>query len=51
MGYAELVEILKDPADPEHKDCLQWLGLDDAADFDPDSFYAEAVTEALSALR
>ena len=34
-GYAELVEILSDPADPEHQDRLEWLGLDDAADSTP----------------
>jgi hypothetical protein len=50
-GYAELVEVLNDPADPEHEDRLEWLGLDDAADFDPDRFDAEAVTQALAALR
>jgi Plasmid pRiA4b ORF-3-like protein len=50
-GYADLVRILNDPADPEHRDRLEWLGLDDAADFDPDSFDADAVTSALSALR
>jgi hypothetical protein len=30
---------------------LEWLGLDDAADFNPDSFDAEAVTHSLSTLR
>ena len=49
-GYAELVQMLNDPADPEHKERLEWLGLDDAADFDPDRFDAEAVTRALSSL-
>jgi hypothetical protein len=49
-GYAELVQVLNDPADPEHKDTLEWLGLDDAAAFDPDRFDAEAVTQALAAL-
>ncbi len=49
-GYADLVEVLNDPADPEHQDRLEWLGLDDAADFDPDSFDAETVTQALSRL-
>ena len=47
-GYAELVEVLNDPADQEHADRLEWLGLDDAAEFDPDRFDAEAVTRALS---
>ena len=50
-GYAELVEVLNDPADREHNDRLEWLGLDDAAEFDPDRFDAEAVTRALSFAR
>ena len=50
-GYAELVETLNDPGHPEHEERLEWLGLDSAADFDPDSFDAEGVTKALSALR
>jgi Plasmid pRiA4b ORF-3-like protein len=49
-GYADLVEVLNDPADPEHHDRLEWLGLDHAADFDPDRFDAETVTQALSRL-
>jgi hypothetical protein len=49
-GYAELVEILNDPDHPEHEDRLEWLGLDDAAAFDPDRFDAAAVTRALSNL-
>jgi hypothetical protein len=50
-GYADLVETLNDPDHPEHQDKLEWLGLDDAADFTPDRFDAEAVTRALSASR
>jgi hypothetical protein len=50
-GYADLMEILSDPANPEHRDRLEWLGLDDATDFTPERFDAEAVTRALSALR
>jgi hypothetical protein len=46
-GYAELVEVLRDPADQEHQDRLEWLGLDAAAEFDPDKFDAEAVTRTL----
>jgi len=49
-GYAELVEVLGDPDHPEHEDRLEWLGLDDAAGFDPDRFDADAVTRALSNL-
>jgi len=50
-GYAELVEVLSDPDDEEHDDRLEWLGLDTAAEFDPDRFDAEAVTRALSFAR
>ena len=50
-GYAELVEVLNDPADQEHNDRLEWLGLDNAAEFDPDRFDADAVTRALSFAR
>ncbi len=46
-GYADLVEILKDPTDPEHAERLEWLGLDAATDFAPDRFDAAAVTRAL----
>ncbi|MFU8871714.1 plasmid pRiA4b ORF-3 family protein [Micromonospora sp. SL4-19] len=50
-GYAELVEILGDPTNPEHEERLEWLGLDDPADFDPARFNAKAVTEALQQRR
>ena len=46
-----VLEVLNDPADQEHNDRLEWLGLDDAAEFDPDGFDAEAVTRALSFAR
>lgn len=50
-GYEYLVEILSDPTNPEHEERLEWLGLDDATEFDPARFDAEAVTKALSVLR
>lgn len=50
-GYADLVEILADPAHEDHADLLEWLGLDVAADFDPAAFSAAEVTEGLSDLR
>jgi hypothetical protein len=43
--------VLRDPADQEHEDRLEWLGLDNAAEFDPDRFDADAVTRALSFAR
>jgi hypothetical protein len=50
-GYADLVEVLADPAHPEHEDRLEWLGLDDAAEFDPADFDATAVNQALTRVR
>ncbi|MGH3903482.1 MAG: plasmid pRiA4b ORF-3 family protein [Pseudonocardiaceae bacterium] len=50
-GYGDLVEVLADPAHPDHEDRLEWLGLDDPAQFDPAGFDATAVTQALSRLR
>jgi hypothetical protein len=33
-GYAELKEILADPNHEQHPEMLEWLGLDDASEFD-----------------
>jgi hypothetical protein len=50
-GYAELVEILRDPSHPDHGHKLEWLGLDDAEDFDPAAFDLDGINEELAALR
>ena len=50
-GYADLAQTLTDPTHPGHDDMLEWLGLSDAADFDPAEFDAQTVTQALSELR
>ncbi len=50
-GYEELVEVLADPAHPEHEERLQWLGLADASQFAPDAFDLEAVNSRLGAPR
>ncbi|WP_030438875.1 plasmid pRiA4b ORF-3 family protein [Actinoplanes subtropicus] len=47
-GYADLLEILADPAHPEHEERLEWLGLDSSADFDPARFNAADITRALT---
>ncbi|MEJ3744033.1 plasmid pRiA4b ORF-3 family protein [Actinomycetes bacterium KLBMP 9797] len=47
-GYANLIDTLANPDDPEHDDMVEWLGLDDPADFDPAAFDPEAVTRALT---
>jgi hypothetical protein len=45
------MDILNDPAHPEHDDRLDWLGLDDPTEFDPAEFDPEAVTQALVRMR
>lgn len=50
-GYAELKEILADPGHEQHEEMLEWLGLDDAADFDPTEFSVDEMNEQLAALR
>jgi hypothetical protein len=50
-GYEELVEILADPQHPEHEERLEWLGLEDATQFDPAAFDPVEVNRALAKLR
>jgi hypothetical protein len=50
-GYEELVEVLADPAHPQHEERLQWLGLAEASQFTPDAFDVETVNCRLGALR
>lgn len=48
-GYAELLDVLADPAHPEHSSMLEWLGLDSPADLDPAEFDRDAVNQVLPA--
>ncbi len=36
-GYAELKQILTNPSHEQHQEMLDWLGLDNASDFDPNT--------------
>jgi hypothetical protein len=45
-GYAEFLEALQDPENPEYEEMLEWL--DD--DFDPEEFDLEGVNEKLTGL-
>jgi hypothetical protein len=45
-GYEHLREVLADPADEEHGEMLEWLGLQAAA-FDPARFDVDEVNRAL----
>jgi hypothetical protein len=49
-GYQDLIEILADPTHDEHKERLEWLGLDSGGEFDPAAFDVDEVNEALSGL-
>lgn len=49
-GYGDLLDVLADPAHPDHASSLEWLGLDSATDFDPTAFDASAITSALASL-
>jgi hypothetical protein len=46
-GYEHLREVLADPADEEHGEMLEWLGLQTAAEFDPARFDVDEVNRAL----
>ncbi|MGH3397636.1 MAG: plasmid pRiA4b ORF-3 family protein [Streptosporangiaceae bacterium] len=46
-GYAELKEVLANPAHEDHLDRLEWLGLDTGEDFDPREFSAADVNPRL----
>lgn len=50
-AYEELIEVLADPAHPEHEERLEWLGLAEASQFAPDAFDVEAVNDRLGVRR
>ena len=47
-GYAELKEVLAEPTHEQHREMLDWLGLDDASAFDPGGFDADEIEEELA---
>ena len=46
-GYADLKETLADPAHEDHEEMLEWLGLDNGADFDPKELSLDEVNARL----
>ncbi len=46
-GYAELLEIIKDPEHEEYEERMEWLG----EEFNPEAFNTEEVNQALESLR
>jgi Plasmid pRiA4b ORF-3-like protein len=49
-GYEDLRAALADPNPAEHADLLDWMGLDSAADFDPEAFAVEQADQRLRSL-
>jgi hypothetical protein len=47
-GYANLREILADPDHDEHQQMLEWLGLDNASEFDPAAVTTEGIDYELA---
>jgi pRiA4b ORF-3-like protein len=47
-GYANLKEILADPDHDEHQEMLEWLGLDNASEFDPAAVTTEDIDYELA---
>ncbi|WP_157212102.1 plasmid pRiA4b ORF-3 family protein [Desulfomonile tiedjei] len=43
-GYENLLEVLKDPSDPEYEDVLDWV----SSDFDPEEFNLELINKILA---
>jgi hypothetical protein len=42
-GYAEFLEVIRNPKHPEHEEMLEWVG----GDFDPEEFDVEVVNGGL----
>ena len=49
-GFADLLNVLASPRHEDHAALLSWLGLESAAEFNPDAFDRDAVNAALSKL-
>jgi hypothetical protein len=47
-GYASLRAILADPHHDEHQEMLEWLGLNDASEFDPAAVSTEDISYELA---
>ena len=47
-GYANLKKILADPSQDEHQDMLEWLGLDNATEFDPKTITIDEIEQDLA---
>jgi hypothetical protein len=46
-GYAEFLQTIADPSDPEYAEMLEWVG----SDFDPEEFDIEEVNQMFASMR
>lgn len=47
-GYYDLLNTLANPRHENHAQTLSWLGIESAAEFDPDHFDLDAANTALA---
>lgn len=47
-GYAELKDTLADPSHEQHQEMLDWLGLDNASEFDPAAVATDDIEQELA---
>jgi hypothetical protein len=47
-GYADLKEILADPSHEQHQEMLDWLGLENPSEFDPNTIAADQIKEEVA---
>ena len=47
-GYADLKAILADPSHEQRQEMLDWLGLDNSSEFDPDAITTEQIEYELA---
>jgi len=46
-GYADFLEAIQDPNNPDHEDLLEWIG----GSFDPEAFDLEEINRRLQKIR
>ena len=49
-GYGYLLEVLNDPANPDHKEMRKWLGLRKGQQWDVNAFDIDAVNDRLKTI-
>ncbi len=47
-GYADLKDILADPGHEQHQEMLDWLGLDDSSEFNPNAIPTDHIEYELA---